>query len=173
MKCIVAVAADWGIGKNGNLLAHNSEDMKFFKEQTTGQIVIMGRKTLESFPRKRPLPARDNIVITRDLEFTCEGAYVVHSVDEAAVQAERLQSAFVDACDTSVGKEIFVIGGESIYRQMLAYCDTVYVTKMNQTYDADTYFPNLDEDADFVLATKSEMKEYSDGTFCFCTYRRK
>ena len=165
MKCIVAAAADWGIGKDGDLLARNKEDMKFFKETTTGHIVVMGRKTLDSFPGGRVLPNRENIVITRDKSFEREGAIVVHSVKEAIAKANELESASE--------KEIFVIGGDSIYQQMLPQCTTAYVTKMDQTYDADTYFPNLDEDEEWELSEQSEVKEYPDGTFTFCTYVRK
>lgn len=165
MKCIVAAAADWGIGKDGDLLARNKEDMKFFKETTTGHIVVMGRKTLDSFPGGRVLPNRDNIVITRDESFEREGAIIVNSIESAISKAKELA--------IGTDKEIFVIGGDSIYQQMLPQCTTAYVTKMDQKYDADTYFPNLDDDAEWVLSEQSEVKEYPDGTFTFCTYVRK
>lgn len=164
MKLIVAVAKDWGIGKDGQLLTRNKEDMKFFRETTTGQVVIMGRKTLESFPGGKPLKDRDNIVITSDKAFEREGSYIVHSIEEAI---ERAKECAVDA------REVFVIGGESIYRQMLSYCDTAYITKMNQTYPADSYFPNLDTHKDWKLHNVSEEHTYPDGQFVFCTYLRE
>lgn len=164
MKLIVAVAKDWGIGKDGQLLTHNKEDMKFFRETTTGHVVVMGRKTLESFPGGRPLKDRDNIVITTDKSFSRDGVYIVHSVEEAVKKAKEC------AADE---REIFVIGGESIYRQMLSYCDTAYVTKMNRTYPADSYFPNLDTLKDWKLHTVSEEHAYPDGCFVFCTYVRE
>ncbi len=164
MKLIVATAADWGIGKNGGLLANNKEDMKFFRNTTSGNVVVMGRKTLESFPGGRPLKNRDNIVITSDTAFSREGVFVVHSIEEAAALAEERAGK---------DKEIFVIGGESIYRQMLGLVDTALVTRMNKSYDADTYFPNLDESDEWELVNKGEEMEYEDGTFRFCTYIKK
>lgn len=164
MKLIVAVAKDWGIGKDGQLLARNKEDMRFFRETTTGHVVIMGRKTLESFPNRQPLKNRDNIVITANEDFVREGAYIVHSIEEAIKKAKE--------CAKGV-KDIFVIGGESIYRQMLSYCDTAYVTKMNQIYPADNYFPNLDDYSDWELRELSEEHTYPDGQFVFCTYIRR
>lgn len=164
MKLIVAVAKDWGIGKDGQLLARNKEDMRFFRETTTGHVVIMGRKTLESFPNGQPLKDRDNIVITANEDFVREGAYIVHSIEEAIKKAKE--------CAKGV-KDIFVIGGESIYRQMLSYCDTAYVTKMNQIYPADNYFPNLDDYSDWELEKESKEHTYPDGQFVFCTYIRR
>lgn len=164
MKCIVAVAQDWGIGKDGGLLARNKEDMKFFRSMTVGNVVIMGRKTLESFPGGKPLPDRENIVITREKEYCWEGVHVVHSI----VDAEQLANRIADG-----EKDIFVIGGESIYRQMLDLCQEAYVTRMHKTYEADTYFPNLDERSEWQLTSQSENREYGDGTFCFCTYTRQ
>lgn len=163
IKLIVAVSGDWGIGKNGKLLARNKEDMQFFRKTTSGHVVIMGRKTLESFPDANPLPNRDNIVITKDVSYQKEGAYMVHSVKEALQLAETLSGG---------EKDIFVIGGESIYRQMLEFCKVAYVTKMHKIYEADTYFPNLDERAEWRLVKQSEDKEYKDGLFCFCTFER-
>ncbi len=164
MKLIVAAAADWGIGKNGGLLVNNKEDMRFFRNTTSGNVVVMGRKTLESFPAGRPLKNRDNIVITNDTAFSREGVFVVHSIEEAAALAKERAGA---------DKEIFVIGGESIYRQMLCLVDTALVTRMNKSYDADTYFPNLDESDEWELEKYGEEMEYEDGTFRFCTYIKK
>lgn len=164
MKLIVAVAKDWGIGKDGQMLTRNKEDMKFFRETTTGHVVIMGRKTLESFPNGKPLSNRDNIVITKDQSFAREGAYIVHSIEEAVEKAQECAKG---------EKVIFVIGGESIYRQMLSYCDTAYVTKMNQVYPADNYFPDLDELPEWKLQEESEKLTYQDGQFVFCTYIRE
>ncbi len=161
MKMIVAVDANWAIGYDGKLLARNKEDMKFFKETTTGNIVIMGRKTLESFPGGNPLKDRDNIVITRDASYSKDGVYIAHSVEEAVNIASDINND---------GREVYVIGGESIYRQMLDMCDEVLVTRMDYEYEADTYFPNLDDDSRFKVSYESEAKEYPDGTFRFLTY---
>lgn len=164
MKLIVAVDSSWGIGKDGDLLASNKEDMQFFKNTTTGNVVIMGRKTLDSFPGGRPLKNRENIVITRDASYSKDGAHVVKSIEEAVEEATRLSGD---------GREVYVIGGASIYEQMLELCDTALVTKMDYSYDADVFFPNLDEDDSWELADTSEDKEYPDGTFRFCTYKKK
>lgn len=164
MKLIVAVAEDWGIGKDGKLLARNKEDMQFFRKTTSGHVVIMGRKTLEGFPDANPLPNRDNIVITKDVSYQKEGAYIVHSIKEAVELANTISAG---------EKEIFVIGGESIYRQMLELCKVAYVTKMYKVYDADTYFPNLDAKAEWKLEKVSKEMAYPDGQFVFCTYVRE
>lgn len=158
MNLIVAIDEKNGIGKNNNLLTHIPEDMKFFKEKTTGNVVIMGRKTLESFPNKKPLPNRVNIVITGDKEYKVNGAIVVSSIDEAISKANKFE------------KEIFVIGGASIYRQMLEYCDTLYVTQIYNTFDADTFFPELLNE--WNIEDLSEIKEYKDVKFQFKKYTR-
>ncbi len=134
MNLIVAVDKNWAIGKNNRLMWSIPADMKFFRETTKGNVVIMGRKTLESFPQGQPLKNRVNIVITRNPGYKVKGAVVVHSVEEAVEEARKYKG------------EIYVIGGESIYREMLSLCDTALVTKIDHAYDADTYFPNLDQD---------------------------
>lgn len=161
MNIIVAVDQNWAIGKDGDLLAHIKEDMQFFKNKTIDQVVIMGRKTLESFPGKKALSNRVNIVITNDKEYKAEGVEVVHSIDEAIRAGKKY-----------MGKEIFVIGGESIYRQMLDLCDTAFVTKIDKTYEADTYFPNLEQKNEWKIVEQSEKKEFSKGTFSFLTYKK-
>ncbi len=164
MKMIVAVDSNWAIGYEGKLLARNKEDMKFFKETTINNIVIMGRKTLESFPGGNPLKDRDNIVITRDDSYIKDGVYIAHSVKEAVDIAEDINKD---------NREVYVIGGASIYEQMLDLCDEIFVTKMDYEYTADTYFPNLDEDSRFTVSYTSEDKEYPDGKFRFITYSKK
>ena len=134
MNVIVAVDKNWAIGKDNRMMWSIPADMKFFRETTKGNIVIMGRKTLESFPQGQPLKNRVNIVITRKKDYKVKGAVIVHSVEEAVKEAKKYEG------------ELFVIGGESIYRAMLAYCDTAYVTKIDHAFDADTYFPNQDTD---------------------------
>ena len=162
MNLIVAVDNRWAIGYKGKLLNSIPEDMKFFRETTTGKVVIMGRKTLESFPNGLPLKKRVNIVITRDKNFFVKDAVIVHSVEEALKEAEKYAS-----------EDIYVIGGESIYRQMLPYCDVAHVTKMDYVYQADTYFPNLDEDPEWEIAADSEEKTYFDLEYRFLMYVRK
>ena len=160
MNVIVAVDKNWAIGKDNRMMWSIPADMKFFRETTKGNIVIMGRKTLESFPQGQPLKNRVNIVITRKKDYKVKGAVIVHSVEEAVKEAKKYEG------------ELFVIGGESIYRAMLAYCDTAYVTKIDHAFDADTYFPNLDEDKEWQMITISEEQTCFDLEYYFTVYER-
>ena len=162
MNIIVAVDKNWAIGYQNKLLNSIPEDMKFFRETTTGNVVVMGRKTLESFPNGRPLKNRTNVVITRQKDYEVPGAVVVHSVEEALEYLKDFKSEI-----------IYVIGGASIYEQMLPYCDVDHVTVMDNAYHADTWFPNLDEMDDFVVAADSEEKTYFDLEYCFKMYVRR
>lgn len=139
LKAIVAVCDDWGIGRAGDMVVANRADMRHFVRCTKGHAVIMGRKTLESFPGGRPLKDRRNIVLTRDAAFSREGVEVVHSVDEAL-------AAVADE------DEAWVIGGAEVYRQLLPLCSEVVVTKNHCVREADAYFPNLDEDPAWRVA---------------------
>lgn len=162
MKLIVAVDNRWGIGRNNDLLMRIPEDMKFFKKMTTDAVVIMGRKTLESFPGENPLPNRINIVITSDLNYKKEGVEIAHSIDEAVEIANKYN------------KEIFVIGGASIYKQMLSFCDTAYITKICKEFlDADTYFPNLNNIENWEMTYEGEPMIYNGVAFKFTTYENK
>ena len=162
MNIIVAVDKNWAIGFENKLLNSIPEDMKFFRETTTGKVVVMGRKTLESFPNKRPLKNRTNIVITRQKDYQVDGAVVLHSVEEALDYLKQFKS-----------EDIYVIGGASIYEQMLPYCDVAHVTVMDYAYQADKWFPNLDKMEEFVVAADSEEKTYFDLEYCFKMYVRK
>lgn len=162
MNLIVAVDNNWAIGCQGKLLNSIPEDMKFFRETTTGKVVIMGRKTLESFPNGLPLKKRVNIVITHDMDYHVRDAVIVHSIEEALAEAEKYND-----------EDIYVIGGDTIYRQMLPYCNVAHVTKMDYAYQADAWFPNLDEDPDWVIAADSEEKTYFDLEYQFLMYVRK
>lgn len=162
MICIVAVDSSWAIGYQGKLLARNREDMKFFREQTTGNVVIMGRKTLESFPGGKPLKDRLNIVLTHGSGLEGEGLLTVSDMETALRKTAELESQ---------GRKVYVIGGSSVYKQMLPYCDTALVTYMENKYRADAFFPNLDMDENWELTKESGKKEYPDGHFTFRTYR--
>ncbi len=164
MKIIAIAAADknWGIGNKGKLLVSIPRDMKFFRSTTSGHTVIMGRKTLESLPGGRVLPDRRNIVLTKNPDFACEGADIYHSVDE-------LKSALEESDD----EEVFVIGGGAIYRELLPLCDEAFITRLDYSYEADTYFPNLDEDPEWELYFEDEEETYYDLIYNFCRYRRK
>lgn len=159
---ILSADLNWGIGCNNKLLVSIPSDMKFFREETTGKVVVMGRKTLESFPNGMPLANRTNIVLTQNPDFQVRGAVVVRSQEELM---EKLKQYRDD--------EIYVIGGESIYRMMLPYCDTVHVTKINFAYEADTHFPNLDDMPEWEITAASDEQTYFDLEFTFVKYERK
>lgn len=160
MNIIVAADKNWAIGKDNKLLVSIPADMKFFRETTKGNIVVMGRKTLESFPQGQPLQKRVNIVISSNPDYQVKGAVVVQSVEEALEECKKYEG------------EVYVIGGESIYRAMLPYCDTALVTKIDHAYAADTYFPNLDEDPEWELTGETEEQTYFDLEYVFTKYER-
>ena len=162
MKLIAAADKNWGIGYENRLLASIPSDMKFFRTMTTGHVVVMGRKTLESFPNKMPLKNRTNIVLTGDKNYNVKDAVIVHSLEELLEELKKYDS-----------DDIFVIGGESVYRQMLPYCDTAYITRIDKVFQADTYLPNLDKDEDFELVEVSEENTCFDLEFYFTRYERK
>ena len=161
LKLIVAVADDWAIGYKGDLLARISTDLKRFKEITTGNAVIMGYNTLLSLPGGKPLKNRENIVLYPD-EIEIEGATVVHSLEEAVKVSKKIKD-----------KDVFVIGGGSVYNQLLPYCDTAYITKIDKHYEADTFIPNLDEMPEWKVEEESEQYYDTDGTpYRYVTYKR-
>lgn len=159
MDAIVAVAKDWGIGKDNDLLFHLPEDMKFFRETTKGSTVVMGRKTLESFPGGKPLPNRTNIVLTRSPDYKKEGVTVVHSPEELKA--------------LELAEPVFVIGGASVYKMLLPACEKVYVTKVNAVREADTFFPNLDEHPDWEMTSESDPLVHDGIRFRFTVYEKK
>lgn len=161
MNLIVNADKNWGIGKNNELLVHIPNDMKMFRQTTIGKVVVMGRKTLESFPNGKPLPKRTNIVLTRDEKYNVKGAVIVHSKEELLEELKKYPE-----------EDIFIIGGESIYRMMLPYCDTAHVTRTDYAYDADTYFPNLDEMPDWHITEESEEETYFDIEYQFVKYEK-
>lgn len=162
MNLIVAVDSNWAIGYQNSLLVRIPADQRFFREETTGKAVIMGRKTLESFPAGQPLKNRLNVVITKDVNYSVKGAVVVHSIEEA-----------IEAVKDYSSENIYVIGGETIYKQMLPYCNLAHVTKIDYKYAADTYFPNLDQDDEWEITGESDEQTYHDLTYQFLRYERK
>lgn len=134
MKAILSADRNWGIGNGNKLLVSIPSDMKFFRQTTTGKVVVMGRKTLESFPNGQPLKNRTNIVLTENPDYRVKDAVIVHSKEELLKTLEQYDT-----------EDIYIIGGESVYRMMLPYCDTVLVTKIDRAFQADTFFPDLDE----------------------------
>ena len=162
MKAILAADKNWGIGYNNRLLVSIPSDMKFFRQTTTGKVVVMGRKTLESFPNGMPLKNRTNIVLTGNQNYQVKDAVIVHSEDELMEELKKYNT-----------DDIYVIGGESVYRMMLPYCDTVYVTKIGRAFQADTFFPNLDEMDEWEMTEESEEQTCFDLEFCFTKYERR
>ena len=159
MNLIVAVYDDWGIGKDGTQPIALSVDRKFFREMTRGAMVIAGRRTIADFPGQKPLPGRVNVAITR-ANTEIPGFTVVHSPEEAAELAKTAEKAMV-------------IGGGSIYRQMLPYCDRAIITKVHVTPESDTYFPNLDEDPDWRLDQVLQSGEENGIHYDICLYKKK
>lgn len=162
MNMIVAVDSNWAIGHKGKLLVSIPEDMQFFRRETTGKVVVMGRKTLESFPNGLPLKNRVNVVITKDKEYNVKNAIICHSIEEALEVLKQYND-----------EDIYVIGGESVYRQFLTYCSVAHVTKINYSYDADTYFPNLDEMDEWTIEESSDERTYFDLEYEFVKYVKK
>lgn len=161
LNAIVAVCDDWGIGLDGGMTVENREDMRHFVACTTGHAVIMGRRTLESFPGGRPLKNRRNVVLTRDASFSPEGVEVARSVEEAL-------SRVADE------DEAWVIGGGEVYRQLIGRCDRVVVTRNHCVRPADTSFPDLDADPAWeVVETRPGGVTPEGVAFDFMTYARR
>ena len=161
MKAIVAVDKNWAIGYQNKLLVSIPADMRFFKQETTGKVVVMGKRTLESFPGGRPLKNRINICLTSDKNFTDPDAIILHSIDEVL---EKVKEYNTD--------DVYVIGGESIYRQLLPYCSLVHVTKIDYAYQADSYFPDLDGMNEWEITGESDENTYYDLEYSFVRYER-
>lgn len=162
MHIVVAVDENWGIGYENKLLASVPADMKNFRAITTGKTVILGRKTLETFPGGKPLKNRRNIILSTNPDYVVEGAEIAHSVEE--VKAIVKDTAEDEVC---------VIGGASVYKLLLPLCHKATITKFHKAFPADTYFPNLDEDASWEVESEGEMQEHEGMEFQFVEYRRK
>ena len=161
MNIIAAVDANWAIGYRNELLVRIPNDQKWFQKVTTGKVVVMGRKTMETFPNGMPLKNRTNIVLTNDRTLRVKDAELVYGVEEFFEKLKKY--------DTN---DVYVIGGESVYEELLPYCDTAYITKIDYTYQADRYFPNLDKDADWSIESESEEQTYFDLEYYFVKYVR-
>ena len=158
MNVIAVVDQNWAIGKEGDQLIYISQDLKNFKALTLGHPVILGRKTLATFPGGRPLKGRRNLILSRNPDFAPEGAEVYPDVDSVLAAAPE---------------DAFVIGGASVYQVLLDACDTAYITRLDAQWPADCWFPNLDEKPEWVLAETSEPMEEKGVTFRFTRYERK
>ena len=160
MKMIAAADANWGIGSNNQLLVNIPDDMKFFRQQTMGKVVVMGRKTYESFPNGL-LQGRTNVILSRNEAYQVKGATVVHSLGQLH-----------DFLAGYPSEDVYVIGGESVYGQLLDECDTIYLTKIDFTYAADAHFPDLSKQPEWKLVEESEEQTYFDLEYYFQVYRR-
>ena len=149
MNLIVAVDENWAIGYKNELLIRIPADMKMFRQETTGKVVVLGRKTLETFPGGQPLKNRTNIILSTNKNYKVKDATVVHSVEELL---EELKN-YAD-------EDIYIIGGETIYRQLLPYCNVAHITKIDRSYEADAYFPNLDADPAWEVTAESDEQSY-------------
>lgn len=162
MNVIVAVDNNWAIGNKNQLLIRIPNDHKHFREETTGKVVVLGRKTLETFPQGLPLKNRTNIILSKDPDYQVKDAIVVHSVEELLEELKKYND-----------EDIYIIGGDSVYRQMLPYCNVAHVTKIDHEYEADAYFPNLDEEEDWEITADSDEQTYFDVAYEFLKYERR
>lgn len=159
MRAILHADKEWGIGKSNGLMFSIPADMKFFRETTTGNVVVMGSNTLKSFPEGKPLKNRTNIVLYPDGEER-EDCKIVRSLDELFAEIKKYDK-----------DKVFVIGGAMLYKTLLPYCTEVLVTKVDAVGGADAYFENLDKNPDFTLVKRSENVETNGYIVNFCTYK--
>jgi len=159
MNLIVAVDKAWGIGSDGNLLYSIPEDMKFFRKTTLNNVVVMGRTTLESLPDSKPLPKRTNIVLSANTDYQVEGAVVCHNIEEVLKEIKQYDT-----------EDVFVIGGKTVYEQLLSYCQKAYVTKINEVRPSDCKLINLDELSDWRCIYISEIHNHEGIEYTFNTY---
>ncbi len=162
MNLIAAVDRNWAIGRNGHLLVSIPSDKQMFRDETKGKAVIMGRKTLESLPGRQPLPKRKNIVLSRNPGYSVKGAVMCRSVEEA-----------LEAVRGIAAEDVFVIGGEEIYRQFLPFCDTAHITYIDYAYQADAYLHDLDGDPEWTMDLETEEQTYFNLCYTFRRYVRK
>lgn len=161
MNIIVAVDKNWAIGKDNKLLVSIPADMKMFRQETSGKVVVMGRRTLESFPGGLPLKNRTNIVLTSNKNYDAKGAQVVHTVEELLEEIKKYPA-----------QDVYCIGGDSVYKLLLPYCDVAHVTKIDFAYEADRYFPDLDQMEGWKITAQSEEQTYFDLEYRFVKYER-
>jgi dihydrofolate reductase len=161
MKLIAAVDNNWAIGNNGGLLVRIPNDQKRFREMTVGKVIVMGRKTLETFPQQQALASRKNIVLTRDKGFFRNDVLAVHSIEKLLDELSKYDDS-----------DIFVVGGESVYDQLLPYCSEAYITKIDYEYQADAHMPNLDKSAEWEKVSESEEQTYFDLEYYFLKYEK-
>ena len=162
MNLIVAADKNRAIGNKGKLLVTIPDDQRLFRQETIGKVIVMGRKTLESLPGGQPLAGRTNVVLTENKDYKKKGTVVMHSLEETLKYLEPYPT-----------EDIYIIGGETIYRQFLPYCDTAHVTWIDYAYDADTFFPNLEQDPMWRMTDVSDEQTYFNLCYEFRKYERK
>ena len=162
MIAIASADRNWGIGLKNQLLVRIPSDMKNFRQMTLGRVVVLGRKTLEGFPNGLPLAGRTNIILSRRPDFQVRGGIVVHSEQELFQELKKYDR-----------DDICVIGGESIYKRLLPYCDGAVITKIDYAYEADAHFPNLDELPDWEMVREGEEETCFDIEFRYQTYKNR
>lgn len=161
MRLIAAVDKNWAIGYAGQLLVSIPADQRNFRNETIGKTVVLGRKTMDTFPGGRPLKGRRNIILTRNPSYSIPDAETVGSIEELLKKTAGMASS-----------DVYVIGGASIYKQLLPYCDSALITKIDFAYQADSYFPDLDADPEWECVSVSEEQTYYDLEYRFCEYKR-
>lgn len=162
MNIVVAVDKNWAIGNKGNLLVSIPNDQKMFRELTMGKVIVLGRKTLATFPQGLPLMNRTNIILSHDKSLKIKNAIVANSVEELLELLKQYKS-----------EDVYVVGGDSVYKQLLPFCDTAHVTFIDHMYSADAYFPNLDKDPQWVKTADSDELTYFDISYNFIKYERR
>ena len=163
MNLIAAVDLNWGIGYNFKLLERIPEDMKYFKEKTMGKVIVMGRTTLESLPSKKPLEQRINIVLTKNKNYNYKGVILCHSLEELFKELKKYNE-----------EDIFIIGGESIFSQLIPHCNKAYITKIYKEFVHDKVLVNLDSYEQWEKVSTSEKSEFKEGIYyTFDTYIKK
>lgn len=162
MNIIAAVDNNWAIGNRNELLVRIPNDQKHFREETIGKVIVLGRKTLETFPQGQPLYGRTNIILSRNPDYHVKNAIVVHSIEELLEELKPYAS-----------EDIYIAGGESVYRQLLPYCDVAHITRIDRSYEADRYFPDLDKLPEWQLTQDSDEQTYFDVEYVFQKYEKK
>lgn len=161
MNVIVAADKNWAIGNKNELLIRIPNDHRHFREETEGKVVVLGRRTLETFPQGLPLKDRTNIILSTNSSYHVKDAVVVHSVEELLEELKQYRD-----------EDIYIVGGESVYRQMLPYCNVAHVTRIDHAYEADSFFPDLDLDEGWKITADSEEQTYFDIAYQFVRYER-
>ncbi|MCD7835427.1 MAG: dihydrofolate reductase [Lachnospiraceae bacterium] len=162
MNLIVAVDNNWGIGYRNELLISIPNDHRHFRQETTGKVVVLGRRTLDTFPQGLPLKNRTNIILSGNPDYKVKDAVVVHSIEELMEELKKYND-----------EDIYVIGGDSVYRQLLPYCNVAHVTRIDHEYMADAHFPNLDDDEEWEITADSDEQTYFDVSYRFVKYERR